>query len=88
VIQNAVPETKSEIQQQTLDRLTEHQHVLYDIITEHDTIDPQALYTEYQDRVDDPKTRRTVRNHLSKIEHYSLITADGNMKARTYSAHT
>jgi orc1/cdc6 family replication initiation protein len=88
VIQNAVPETKSEIQQKTIDRLTEHQHVLYDIITEHGTIEPQSLYNQYQDRVDDPKTRRTVRNHLSKLEHYNLITAEGNTKARTYRAHT
>lgn len=88
VIQGVVPETKSEIKQKTIDRLTEHQRVLYDIITDHDTIEPKPLYEAYQDRVDDPKTRRTVRNHLSKLEHYNLIEADGNTKDRIYRART
>lgn len=88
VIRNVVPETKSEIQQQTIDRLTEHQQVLYDIITKYGTIEPQPLYEEYQGRVADPKTKRTVRNHLSKLEHYNLIEAEGNTKGRFYRART
>lgn len=84
VIRNVVPETKSEIQQKTIDRLTTHQQVLYDIITEHGTITPQPLYDEYENRVTDPKTRRTLRNHLSKLEHYNLIESEGNTKARVY----
>ena len=88
VIRNVVPETKMEIQKKTIDRLTTHQQALYDIITEHGEIEPQALYDEYENRVGDPKTKRTVRNHLSKLEHYNLITADGNTKARTYRACT
>ena len=88
VIQDVVPETKSEIQQQTIDRLTEHQQALYEIITEHRTIEPQALYDEYEKRVANPKTKRTVRNHLSKLEHYNLIESEGNTKARVYRART
>jgi Cdc6-like AAA superfamily ATPase len=88
VIDEVVPETKSEIQQQTIDRLTEHQQVLYDIITDHNTIEPRQLYDEYEDRVDDPKTKRTVRNHLSKLEHYNLIEAEGNTKSRIYRSNT
>lgn len=86
VIRNVVPETKSEIQQKTIGRLTTHQQVLYDIITEHGTIAPQTLYDEYENRVADPKTRRTLRNHLSKLEHYNLIESEGNTKARVYRA--
>ncbi len=88
VIQNVVPETKSEIQQKTIDRLTHHQQVLYDIITNYGEIEPQALYDEYEGRVTDPKTKRTVRNHLAKLEHYNLIEADGNTKSRVYRART
>jgi len=88
VIRNVVPEAKSEIQQQTIDRLTNHQQALYDIITDHGTIEPQALYDEYQERVTDPKTKRTVRNHLSKLEHYNLIEAEGKTKSRIYRART
>ncbi|MDR5672022.1 orc1/cdc6 family replication initiation protein [Halalkaliarchaeum sp. AArc-GB] len=86
VIRNVVPETKSEIQQKTIDRLTTHQQALFDIITEHGTIEPQPLYDEYENRVTDPKTKRTLRNHLSKLEHYNLIEAEGNTKARVYRA--
>lgn len=88
VIQSVVPETKSEIQQQTIDRLTDHQQVLYDIITAHGEIEPQRLYDEYQNSVSDPKTKRTVRNHLSKLEHYKLILAEGNTKSRIYRDNT
>jgi orc1/cdc6 family replication initiation protein len=83
-ITEVVPETKSEIQQKTIDRLTEHQRVLYEIITENSTVEPQRLYSAYERRVPDPKTKRTVRNHLSKLEHYNLIEAEGNTKSRIY----
>jgi len=83
-IRKAIPEAKSEIRQQTVDRLTAHQQVLYDIITEHGEIQPQRLYNTYADRTDDPKTKRMVRNYLSKLEHYNLIAADGNTKGRIY----
>ncbi|MDL0138983.1 MULTISPECIES: Cdc6/Cdc18 family protein [Halobacterium] len=86
LVADAVSEAKLEIERKTLDRLTPHQKVLYEIVTEAGEIDPSALYTAYQDRVDDPKSERTVRNYLSKLEHYNLIVTDGNTKARTYRA--
>jgi Cdc6-like AAA superfamily ATPase len=88
VIANVVSEAKLEIERDIIDRLTPHQKVLYDIIHEVEQIAPPALYEEYRNRVDDPKTQRTVRNHLSKLEHYNLIVADGNTKARTYHSRT
>jgi len=86
IIRKVTPEAKSEIKQQTVDRLTTHQKILYNIITEHQEIEPQRLYDAYCDRADDPKTKRMVRNYLSKLEHYNLITAEGNTKARIYCA--
>jgi orc1/cdc6 family replication initiation protein len=84
IIAEETPEAKSEIKQRTVDRLTPHQELLYDIITEYEEIDPQKLYDAYCEQADDPKTKRMVRNYLSKLEHYRLIVADGNTKARTY----
>jgi len=84
IIQEETPEAKSEIKQRTVDRLTTHQKILYDIITETGEIAPQKLYNAYCDRAADPKTKRMVRNYLSKLEHYNLITAEGNTKARVY----
>lgn len=84
IIQEVTPEAKSEIKQRTVDRLTPHQKILYNIITENGKIAPQKLYNAYCDRTDEPKTKRMVRNYLSKLEHYNLIAAEGNTKARIY----
>ncbi|TQQ83037.1 AAA family ATPase [Halonotius terrestris] len=86
VIDAVVSETKSEIRQKTTDKLTPHQQVLYDLITETDRIGAGNLYSAYCETVEDPKTRRTMRNHLSKLQQYNLITASGNTRNRTYSA--
>jgi orc1/cdc6 family replication initiation protein len=84
VIRKVTPEAKSEIKQKTVDRLTTHQEVLYETITEYGEISPNKLYEEYCNRVGDPKTQRMVRNYLSKLEHYNLIEAEGNTRGRTY----
>ena len=42
------------------------------------------LYDAYRDRVDDPKTNRTVRNYLTKMTQYDLIVAEGTSRDRTY----
>jgi orc1/cdc6 family replication initiation protein len=84
VIRKAVPEAKTEIQQQTTDKLTEHQQVVYDIIASNEEIAGGALYEKYCREVSDPKTRRTVRNYVSKLEQYNLVVAEGNTKARVY----
>ncbi|GAB3700510.1 Cdc6/Cdc18 family protein [Halorubrum pallidum] len=84
VIRKVTPEAKSEIKQKTVDRLTTHQEVLYETITEYGEIPPNELYEEYCNRVGDPKTQRMVRNYLSKLEHYNLIEAEGNTRGRTY----
>ncbi|MCU4717922.1 Cdc6/Cdc18 family protein [Halapricum hydrolyticum] len=84
IIHEETPEAKSEIKQRTVDRLTPHQKILYNIITETGKIAPQQLYSAYCNRAEDPKTKRMVRNYLSKLEHYNLITAEGNTKARIY----
>jgi len=68
VIDRVVSETKSEIRQKTTDKLTAHQQILYDTIKEAVEIGAGDLYDAYCETVDDPKTRRTMRNHLSKLE--------------------
>ncbi|GAB3690077.1 DNA replication protein Orc1 [Salinarchaeum chitinilyticum] len=88
MIRNVVSEAKSEIRQQTVDRLTPQQEILYEIISEHGEIEPQPLYDAYCEEAEDPKSRRMVRNYLSKLEHYNLVSAQGNTKGRTYKART
>jgi orc1/cdc6 family replication initiation protein len=84
VIRKVVSEAKTEIQQQTTDKLTEHQQVVYNIISSSEEITGGELYEKYCREVGDPKTRRTMRNYISKLEQYNLVVAEGNTKARVY----
>jgi len=83
-IEGAVSEAKLEIEREVLNRLKPHQQTIYDIIREAGKIDPPTLYEKYKQQVEDPKTNRTVRNYLAKLEQYNLIEATGNTKARQY----
>jgi len=84
IIETVVPEAEAELQQKTVEKLTQHQRLLYEIIADYDEISGGDVYAEYTSQADDPKTRRTMRNHLAKLEQYNLIVAKGNTKARTY----
>lgn len=86
VIDGAVPEAKSEIRQRNVEILTDHQRVLYDIINDHGEIRPSELYEEYRKKTEDPKTDRTVRNYLKKMERYNLIRAEGHNRGRIYKS--
>jgi Cdc6-like AAA superfamily ATPase len=84
IIRNAVSEAKSEIRQRNVERLTRHQQIVYEIISEHGEIVPSELYAEYRDRADKPKSDRMVRNYLKKMERYNLVRAEGHNRGRTY----
>jgi orc1/cdc6 family replication initiation protein len=88
MIRKAVPEAQSEIRQKTTNKLTDHQQTLYELIQDAESIGGGTLYERYCETVTNPKTRRTMRNHLEKLEQYNLIIASGNTKARTYSPYT
>ncbi len=84
VVEDAIPDARKQIRSKTLDSLTEHQMVLYDIVEEHGEADPGVLYEEYESRVDSPKTRRTLRNYLAKMVQYDLLEAEGEGRGRSY----
>lgn len=83
VIREVAPEAKAEIKRRNLEKLTDHQRALYDIIEE-DGIAPDALYGTYCRAVEEPKSRRMVRNYLQKMRRYNLVTAHGEGRARQY----
>ncbi|MFC7157703.1 hypothetical protein ACFQPA_19945 [Halomarina halobia] len=68
----------------SIETLTPHQRALYDILAEEGELEPADLYAAYQERVDEPKTDRTVRNYLQKLAQYNLITITGTSRDRTY----
>jgi len=88
VIRNAVPEAIAEVRQQTTDRLTDHQQIIYEIIVKSSGIGGGGLYERYCEQVSEPKTRRTMRNYVTKLEQYELIRSEGSTKDRLYHPAT
>uniref|UniRef100_UPI003EB7C1F6 Cdc6/Cdc18 family protein n=1 Tax=Halorussus sp. AFM4 TaxID=3421651 RepID=UPI003EB7C1F6 len=84
VVEAAIPEARVERHEKDVETLTHHQRTLYQIIEEHEAISPSDLYEKYEQRVDEPKTNRTVRNYLSKMDQYDVIEATGTSRDRTY----
>ncbi|APW96509.1 AAA family ATPase [Halobiforma lacisalsi AJ5] len=83
-VRTAIPDARTAIRRKTIQGLIEDQRVLYDVIAAEGEIEPGDLYAEYERRVDDPKTERTLRNYLTKMVHYDLIEAVGKRRGRTY----
>ncbi|MFD1513667.1 Cdc6/Cdc18 family protein [Halomarina rubra] len=83
-VTGAIPDARREIRQTTVENLTPHQRVLYDLLDEHGRQHAGELYERYREAVDDPRTKRTVRNYLSKLVQYDLVVAEGENRARTY----
>jgi Cdc6-like AAA superfamily ATPase len=88
VIRKTVPEARSDVKQQATERLTEHQQILYEIISGNDGIGGGELYEKYCSRVESPKTQRTMRNYMAKLEQYGLLRSEGNTKGQCYHAVT
>jgi len=84
LLEAAIPEGRAEVRRKTLDRLTPHQRELYDLVQDAGEIAPGALYDRYAESVDDPRTRRTCRTYLSKLDRYNLVTAEGEGRSRVY----
>jgi Cdc6-like AAA superfamily ATPase len=84
VIAAAMPAARAERHRKDVDTLTPHQRTLYEIVEERGEVAPGELYEAYRSRVDDPKTDRTVRNYLSKMDQYDVIRAAGTSRDRVY----
>ncbi|HET7323722.1 MAG TPA: Cdc6/Cdc18 family protein [Halococcus sp.] len=84
MIHEAIPEGRSEVKQKNVDQLTPHQRALYEIVREHDVLSPGDLYEQYRERVEEPRSDRTVRNYLTKLAHYNLVAKEGDGRGRTY----
>ncbi len=87
-IETAIPEARATIRQKSLEKLTDHQRVVYDILVEDGPLSPQELYAQYQSAVDDPRTKRTLTNYLGKLAQYNLVEAEGRGPSRAYRVVT
>ncbi|GGL72976.1 Cdc6/Cdc18 family protein [Halocalculus aciditolerans] len=85
ILLDAAEDARAQIKQKSLDSLTPHQRVVYDIVREHGPVGPSEIHERYSEDVDDPRTKRTVRTYLSKMAQYNLLKAEGTSRDREYS---
>ena len=88
-IESAIPEARAQVRQKAVQKLSEHQRAVYEVLVEAGPLSPKDLYARYQSAVEEPKTKRTLRSYLGKLEQYNLVTAAGSGPNRVYSVvHT
>ncbi|WEL22632.1 Cdc6/Cdc18 family protein [Halorhabdus sp. BNX81] len=83
-IEAAIPEARQEVRSRALDALHKEQRKVFEILQKSDGLPPREVYDRYVAAVTDPRTKRTVRSWLQKLEQYNLVEADGSGPTRTY----
>jgi orc1/cdc6 family replication initiation protein len=83
-IEEAIPAARAEIRQKNVEKLNEHQRILYSLVCDAGEISPGTLYARYRTSVDEPRTERTCRSYLSKLQRYNLVDASGEGRSRQY----
>lgn len=84
LVDEAEPTARESIRQKTLSNLTRHQRVVYEIVEEEGEVTPGDLYAEYGQRVTNPKSKRTMRRYMKKMEQYNLVAIVGEKRGRQY----
>ncbi|SNR57739.1 Cdc6/Cdc18 family protein [Halorubrum vacuolatum] len=85
ILIDAAEDARAQIKQKSLDSLTPHQRVVYDLVRDHGPLGPSEIHERYLEEVDEPRTLRTVRTYLSKMTQYNLLEAEGTSRDREYS---
>ena len=85
ILLDAASDAQAQIKQKNLDSLTPHQRVVFEIVREHSPCGPSEIFEHYTEHVDEPRTKRTVRNYLSKMTQYNLLEAEGTSRDREYT---
>ena len=88
MLTNAAMDARTQIRQKSLDSLTPHQRIVYDIIKDDGPLSPTEIHDQYVDEVEDPRTKRTIRTYLSKMSQYNLLEANGTSRDRQYKLVT
>jgi Cdc6-like AAA superfamily ATPase len=84
VIAEAVPTAESEMRQADVANLTPDQVAVFEVVRELGPVSPGDIYDAYRERVDDPKSERSVRSYLSKMQQYDLLDGSGTSRSRVY----
>lgn len=85
MLHDATRDARAHIRQKNLESLTPHQHTVYNIVRDHGPLSPSEIYQRYEQEVDEPRTKRTVRTYLSKMLQYNILEANGKSRDREYA---
>ncbi len=88
LLQEAAEDARAQIRQKSLESLTPHQRTVYEIIREQGPLGPAEIHERYTQKVDEPRTKRTIRTYLSKMTQYNLLEAKGTSRDRKYTLIT
>jgi len=83
-IKTAKPEAIKKQKQKTVEKLNNHQKILLEIIQNDNRINSTNLYEKYREKTEKPKSKRTLRRYLNKMENYNLIKSHGKGKGTAY----
>ncbi len=84
-IKNSVQTATIENKRKSISQLNKHQRLLYQIIEKNNKIGSKELYEKYYSQTKETVVDRTLRKYLSKLEHYNLISCEGNGRWRKYN---
>jgi len=76
VIEEVVPEAWEVLTEKTVEMLHHHQRVVYEILQGQGKMKAGEIYDEYREQVEEPQTKRNIRKHLNKLQHYDLVESD------------
>jgi Cdc6-like AAA superfamily ATPase len=86
LVPDAIENAREDVRQKTLSSLNRDQRILYQILEEYGRgMSMGELDSEYHSRVSNPKSTRTLRRYLQKMQHYNLIEVSGEKRGRKYS---
>jgi len=82
--EDAREDARAQIKQKSLDSLTQHQRVVYDIVRDHGPSD-QAKFTTAILRRSTTHRRSGLFTYLSKMPQYNLLEAEGTSRDRVFT---
>jgi Cdc6-like AAA superfamily ATPase len=85
IVESSVSDAHENNQLISLERLNRHQKAVYRALSQEGKMSMSDIAEEYRTRVDDSKSRRTLRRYLNKMESYGFVDAEGMNKGRVYS---
>ena len=83
-VATAIEGAGRDVRQATVERLNDHQRAIYELLAAAGPLSPGAIYEQYQEQMADPRSRRTVRKYVRKLEQYDLLVVSGQSQSREY----